>query len=79
MVDCEHKASPLSGQRPTASFISGSSLSLSRSRIKSGTAVLVAAADREHARLDHLGERMLDPGCIATIGKTVGEPRTDAE
>jgi len=42
-------------------------------------AVLVAAADRERARLDQLDERMGDPGRITTIGKAVGEPRTDAE
>ena len=42
-------------------------------------AVLVAAADRQHARLDQLVEPMLDPGWIATIGKAAGEPRADAK
>jgi hypothetical protein len=42
-------------------------------------AVLVAAADRERARLDHLDERMGDPGWIATVGEAFGEPGTDAK
>jgi hypothetical protein len=73
MVDCEHRSAPLSGQRPTASFRSGSP-----SQPVEIVAVLVAAADRQRARLDQLDQRMLDPARIATIGEAAGEPRADA-
>jgi hypothetical protein len=42
-------------------------------------AVLVAAADRQHAHLDQLHERMLDAGGIAQVADAAGKPRADAK
>jgi hypothetical protein len=41
--------------------------------------VLIAAADREEAGADHIGEGVGDARRIAAIGKAAGQPHGDAE
>ena len=72
MVDCEASASPLSGQRPTASFIKGS-------QPIEVDGIFVAAGDRRHPRHRHLKHRVSDTILIAAIRHRVRKPPAHTE
>src|SRR5271165_4897456 len=61
MVDCEASASPLSGQRPTASFIKGMAQPIEV------ISILVAARDRRYPRHQHFEHCVSDATLIAPI------------
>src|SRR4051812_17007834 len=69
IVDCEANGAPLSGQRPTASFINGSCRSRSRS-----VAFLVATGNRRGPRHHHLEHFVTDAAAIAAIRHRIGKP-----
>jgi hypothetical protein len=66
---------PVSGERSQAISTAGSWRSASRSRIKSGTGILVAGGDRHHACGHHRTIGVDDEQRVARVGERVSDHR----